>query len=159
MPGQSRDSPGIIPGQSRENFVYVFCCLLVFFLALSILRTPFCATPWRSAKSPFILQKGKGSLQNHFCKRPAEMLSRLRWWWWWWQQSHQKTRERLTGGAEGMAMKFHGDVRGEVRVNFLTPFASKSHIFICGTLKLPRIVRANVGLKFGLLPFQVCIGP
>ena len=30
MPGQSRDCPGIIPGQSRENFVYVFCCLLVF---------------------------------------------------------------------------------------------------------------------------------
>ena len=29
-PGQSRDSPGIIPGQSRENFVYVFPCLLVF---------------------------------------------------------------------------------------------------------------------------------
>ena len=30
--GESRDSPGIIPGQSRENFVYVFACLLVFSL-------------------------------------------------------------------------------------------------------------------------------
>ena len=30
-PGESRDSPGIIPGQSRENFVYVFSCLFVFF--------------------------------------------------------------------------------------------------------------------------------
>ena len=29
-PGESRESPGIIPGQSRENFVYVFSCLLVF---------------------------------------------------------------------------------------------------------------------------------
>ena len=28
--GKGRDSPGIIPGQSRENFVYVFSCLLVF---------------------------------------------------------------------------------------------------------------------------------
>ena len=31
MPGQSRDNPGIIPGQSREAFVYVFSCLLVWF--------------------------------------------------------------------------------------------------------------------------------
>ena len=28
--GKGRESPGIIPGQSRENFVYVFACLLVF---------------------------------------------------------------------------------------------------------------------------------
>ena len=28
--GKGRDSPGIIPGQSRENFVYVFSCLWVF---------------------------------------------------------------------------------------------------------------------------------
>ena len=25
-PGEFRDSPGIIPGQSRENFAYVFSC-------------------------------------------------------------------------------------------------------------------------------------
>ena len=30
MPGQSRDSPRIIPGQSCENYVYVFSCLLFF---------------------------------------------------------------------------------------------------------------------------------
>ena len=34
-------------------------------------------------------------------------------------------------GAEGMVMKFHGNVRGEVRVNFLALFASKPHIFKC----------------------------
>ena len=28
--GESRDSPGIILGQSREDFVYVFAFLLVF---------------------------------------------------------------------------------------------------------------------------------
>ena len=28
--GKGRDSPGIIPGQSREHFVYTFSCLLVF---------------------------------------------------------------------------------------------------------------------------------
>ena len=27
--GKGRDSPGIIPGQSCENFVYVFSCVLV----------------------------------------------------------------------------------------------------------------------------------
>ena len=30
-PGESRESPGITPGQTREIFVYVFSCLLVFF--------------------------------------------------------------------------------------------------------------------------------
>ena len=30
--GKGRESPGIIPGQSRENFVFVFACLLVFSL-------------------------------------------------------------------------------------------------------------------------------
>ena len=29
VPGHARDSPGIIPGHSHENVVYVFCCLLV----------------------------------------------------------------------------------------------------------------------------------
>ena len=33
MPGRSRDSPGIILGQSREKFVYVFL-IYWFFLAL-----------------------------------------------------------------------------------------------------------------------------
>ena len=41
-----------------------------------------------------------------------------------------------------MAMKCHGNVRGELRVNFLAPFV------MCGALKLLRIVRANVRLNF-----------
>ena len=32
--GKGQESPGIVPGQSRENLVYVFACLLVFFPAL-----------------------------------------------------------------------------------------------------------------------------
>ena len=47
-----------------------------------------------------------------------------------------------------MAMKFHGSVRGEVKVNFLALFASKPQVFMCGALKLFRIVRANVRLNF-----------
>ena len=35
--GKSRDSPGIILGQSGENFVYVFSWLLFFFLALNMM--------------------------------------------------------------------------------------------------------------------------
>ena len=46
-----------------------------------------------------------------------------------------------------MAIKFHGNVRGEVRVNFVAPFASKPHVFMCGALKLSGIVRANVRLN------------
>ena len=45
-----------------------------------------------------------------------------------------------------MAMTFHGS-RGEVRVDFLAPLASKPHIFMCGALKLSGIVRANVRLN------------
>ena len=41
-------------------------------------------------------------------------------------------RSGLFRGAESMVMKFHGNVRGEVRVNFLALFASKPHIFMCG---------------------------
>ena len=53
-----------------------------------------------------------------------------------------------------MAMKFHGHVRGEVRVNFLALFASKPHILICSALKLSGIVRANARLKFAIpIPF------
>ena len=33
--GKGRESPGTVPGQSRENFVYVFACLLVFSPALN----------------------------------------------------------------------------------------------------------------------------
>ena len=47
-------------------------------------------------------------------------------------------------------MKFHGDVRGEVRVNFLALFASKHHIFMGGALKLFGIVRANVRLNIAI---------
>ena len=53
-------------------------------------------------------------------------------------------------GAESMVMKFHGNVRGEVRVNFLTLFSSKSHIVMCGALKLSGIVRANVRLNIAI---------
>ena len=44
-----------------------------------------------------------------------------------------------------MAMKFHGNVRGEVRVKFLALFASKTHIFMCGALKKVQIVRPMFG--------------
>ena len=47
-------------------------------------------------------------------------------------------------------MKFHGNVRGEVRVNFLALFASKPHIFMCGALKLSGIVRANFCLNIAI---------
>ena len=43
-----------------------------------------------------------------------------------------------------MVMEFHGNVRGEVRVNILALLASKPHIFMCSALKLSGIVRANV---------------
>ena len=49
-----------------------------------------------------------------------------------------------------MVMKKHGNVRGEVRVNFLALFASKPHIFICGSLKLSGTVRANVRLNIAI---------
>ena len=52
--------------------------------------------------------------------------------------------------AESMVMKFHGNVRGEVRVNFRALFASEPHIFMCGTLKLSGIVRANVCLNIAI---------
>ena len=48
-------------------------------------------------------------------------------------------------------MKLHGNVRGEVRVNFLALFASKPRIFMCGALKLSGIVRANVRLNIALV--------
>ena len=54
---------------------------------------------------------------------------------------------------ESMVMKFHGNVRGEVRVNFLAPLASKPQIFMCGALKLPGIVRANVRLNIAIPMF------
>ena len=47
-------------------------------------------------------------------------------------------------------MKFHGNVRGEVRVNFLALSASKPHIFMCGALKLSGIVRTNVRLNIAI---------
>ena len=51
---------------------------------------------------------------------------------------------------KSMVMKLHGNVRGEVRVNFLALFASKAHIFMCGTLKLSGIVRPNVCLNIAI---------
>ena len=49
-----------------------------------------------------------------------------------------------------MVMKFHGNVRGEVRLNFLALFASKPHMFMCGALKLSGVVRANVRLNIAI---------
>ena len=60
----------------------------------------------------------------------------------------------ILGGAESMAMKFHGNSHGKVQVYFLALFASKPHIFMCSALKLFRIVRANVRLHFAIpIPF------
>ena len=47
-------------------------------------------------------------------------------------------------------MKFHGNVQGEVRVNFLALSASKPHIFMRGALQLSGIVRANVRLNIAI---------
>ena len=55
-----------------------------------------------------------------------------------------------SGKKKSMVMKFHGNVRGEVRVNFLALFASKPHSFTCGALKLSRIVRANFRLNIAI---------
>ena len=52
--------------------------------------------------------------------------------------------------AESMVMKFQGNVRGKVRVNFLALFASKPHIFMRGALTLSGIVRANVRLNIAI---------
>ena len=52
-----------------------------------------------------------------------------------------------------MVMKKHGNVRGEIRVNFLALFASKPHILMCGALKLSGIVRANVRLDIAIAMF------
>ena len=49
-----------------------------------------------------------------------------------------------------MVMRKNGNVRGEVRVNFLALFASKPHIFMCGALKLSGIVRANFRLNIAI---------
>ena len=64
-------------------------------------------------------------------------------------------------GAGSIAMKFHGNVHGELRVNFLALFASKPDIFICGALELFQVVGANVRLNFGiprhcLVPAHLC---
>ena len=56
----------------------------------------------------------------------------------------------ISWGAESMAMKFHGNLRGKVRVNFLALFASKPHIFMRGALDEFRVVRANVCLNFAI---------
>ena len=47
-------------------------------------------------------------------------------------------------------MNFHRKVRGEVRVNFLAAFVSKPHTFLCGSLSLFRIVRADVRLNIAI---------
>ena len=62
---------------------------------------------------------------------------------------HLKFREE-----KSMVMKFHGNVRGEVRVNFLALLASKPRSFMCGALRLSGIVRANVRLNIAIpMPF------
>ena len=62
---------------------------------------------------------------------------------------------------KGMVMKFHGNVRSKVRVNFLALVASKPHIFMCGALKLSGIVRANVRLNIAIpiLVLSLSSGP
>ena len=62
----------------------------------------------------------------------------------------KQEKEPKVRGAESMVMKFHGNVRGEVRVNFLALFASKPHNFMCGALKLSGIVRANFRLNIAI---------
>ena len=64
-------------------------------------------------------------------------------------------------GVESMVIKFHGNVRGEVRVNFLALFASKLYIFMCGALKLSGIVRADVRLNIAIpmLFWSLFLGP
>ena len=57
---------------------------------------------------------------------------------------------------KSMVMKFHGNVRGEVRVNFLALFASKPHIFMLGALKLSGVVRANVRLSIAIPRLFFC---
>ena len=53
-----------------------------------------------------------------------------------------------------MVMKKNsGNVRGEVRVNFLALFASEPHIFMCRAPKLSGIVRANFRLNIALKLF------
>ena len=69
----------------------------------------------------------------------------------------KKSAGLLVRGAESMVMKFHGNVRGEVQVNFLALFASKPHIFVCGALKLSGIVRANVRLNIAILMLFVSL--
>ena len=60
-------------------------------------------------------------------------------------------RERANFREEkSMVLKKHGNLRGEVRVNFLALFAFKPHIFMCGALKLSGIVRANVRLNIAI---------
>ena len=54
-----------------------------------------------------------------------------------------------------MAMKFHGNVRGEIRVNFLAVFPSKPHIFMCGALCSDCSCEGSLELS----PFQVSFGP
>ena len=53
--------------------------------------------------------------------------------------------------------KKYGNVRGEVRVNFLALFASKPHIFMCGALKLSGIVRANFRLNIAIAMLFFCV--
>ena len=43
--------------------------------------------------------------------------------------------------------EFHGNVRDEVRVNFLALFARNPHIVMCGALTFTGIVRTNVRLN------------
>ena len=45
------------------------------------------------------------------------------------QKARNPRREESVRGAESMVMKFHDNVQGEVRVNFLARFASKPHFF------------------------------
>ena len=63
----------------------------------------------------------------------------------------------IIGGAESMVMKFHGNVRGKVRVIFLALFVSKPHIFVC--VVLSHCSEFFVRMFVWKLPFQICFGP
>ena len=59
-------------------------------------------------------------------------------------------RKLQTREEKSMVMKFRGNVRGDVRVNFLANFGSKPHILMCGAVELSAIVCANVHLNIAI---------
>ena len=80
------DSPGTIPGQSRENFAYVFPCLLVFFRALGprsclSVEFPYAILPKQTSKKFCCgtLQTSEKSLRDQKLFRAEACLSTVLW--------------------------------------------------------------------------------